>query len=63
MKKNEKSNETMLLTLCHRCAEQFYNSYEHSIRRVDLRQQEKESCSYCSVRQGFDYLITHKTSK
>jgi mRNA interferase MazF len=61
MKKKRKERgkqDEMLLCLCTACARQFYNSPEHVIRRANPNQQIKDTCNYCSVRQGFDYLIS-----
>lgn len=52
-----KSN-VMELTLCPCCANQFYNSPEHSIRRLDPYQFDKENCTFCGIRSGWDYVIT-----
>ena len=47
----------MLMTLCARCAWQFYESPWHRIRREDPWQIELETCTYCNVRRGYDYII------
>jgi len=57
------ANEKLLLCLCPICANQFYNSSEHIIKRVDLNQEIKETCTYCQVREGFDFEITKKKVK
>jgi hypothetical protein len=67
MKKNRKKKprkthgDSMLLTLCAKCAAQFYDSDEHIIRRVNPNQRIKETCCYCSCRQGFDYTVQRRT--
>lgn len=55
-----KANEKLLLCLCSICANQFYNSSEHIIKRVDPYQAEKKICTYCDVRSGYDYEIIKK---
>lgn len=52
----------MVLTLCGTCLRQFTLSPEHIVRRID-RAQTKELCTYCHVRGGYDYRITHKKKR
>jgi len=49
--------EPMEICLCSRCASQFYNSRQHFIKRADYYQINKEPCTYCNSRNGFDFLI------
>jgi mRNA interferase MazF len=56
-------NKPMELTLCTVCARQYYNSPEHNITRKSKTQRIKEHCDFCSVRTGFDYIITQKEKK
>jgi len=62
MRNRKKSNreDAMLITLCGSCAAQFFNSVEHSIRRVNLNQKFKDTCCYCGCRRGWDYSITKR---
>lgn len=48
------------LSLCDACAQQFYNSPAHSIRRSNISQSVKETCTYCGYRKGFDFLVKRK---
>ena len=48
----------LTLCLCSACAENFYGSGAYFLRRVDPVQVEKELCTYCNQRIGFDYEIT-----
>jgi len=50
--------DEMLLTLCHACAQQFYDSPEHKIRRADYNQVVLDECDYCTVRRGYNFIIT-----
>lgn len=59
-KKHGKNRDAMLLTLCASCARQFYDSPEHTIRRADAGQRFKETCTYCGMKQGYDYTVAHK---
>ena len=46
-----------LMPLCSCCASQFYQSGACRIRRANPRQTERDFCTYCGYRKGFDYLI------
>ena len=50
----------MLLSLCSACAQQFYDSPAHKIRRSDYEQVVKEECDYCAVRRGFSFIIAER---
>ena len=64
MKKNrDKNDKPMLLTLCARCAAQFYNSDEHIIRRTNMNQKIKEPCCYCGCRNGWDYSVKRRAKR
>lgn len=52
-----KKQEPMLLTLCPKCAAQFYNSASHHIKKAQEHQNIKEVCMFCNVRRGVDYYI------
>ena len=49
----------MLLCLCSACAQQFYDSPDHRIRRADYDQVIKDICNFCGTRYGFDFLVTN----
>ena len=53
----KKLDKPILMCLCPVCAKPFYNSKEHFIIRADQDQTIKETCMFCNVRQGYDYLI------
>jgi len=55
-----KPQDEMLLTLCHACAQQFYDAPEHKIRRADYQEVIKQDCDYCAVRRGFCFIITKR---
>lgn len=50
--------QSIELTLCPICAKQFYGSKKHHIRRSRIWQSQRDVCTYCNIRYGFDYLIT-----
>ena len=56
----KKLDKPILMCLCPVCAKPFYNSKEHFIIRADRDQTIKETCMFCNVRQGYDYLIRKK---
>jgi hypothetical protein len=47
----------MELCLCHRCASAYYNMPDHRIERVDFLQVEKDTCTICGYRMGFDFYV------
>lgn len=51
------SKESIMMCLCPRCARAFEELPHHSVRRVDWRQQTKDTCTYCGVGMGYDYWI------
>lgn len=56
----KKLDKPVLMCLCPMCAKPFYNSKEHFFIRADRDQTIKETCMFCNVRQGYDYLIRKK---
>ncbi|HBT63989.1 MAG TPA: Growth inhibitor [Ruminococcaceae bacterium] len=59
----ERHPDEMELCLFQTCANQFYNSPDHIIKRTDPFQQVKDDCTYCQVRRGYDYRIWNKKRK
>ena len=47
----------MMMTLCPRCAHEYYDLSDHIIRRVNPFQLYKDTCNKCHVRNGWDYFI------
>lgn len=50
-------NNAILLCLCPTCANEFYNAPGHYIKRADINQTAKSTCTRCNVRQGYDFLV------
>ena len=50
----------LILCLCSTCANNFYGSGAFTLRRVNPAQTEKDTCTYCNNRKGFDYEIIPK---
>lgn len=46
-----------MICLCATCANAFYNVPTIRIQRVDRYQLVKDTCTYCGVRNGYDYII------
>lgn len=59
----EKNSPKMVLCLCHPCANNFFGSGTYNLRRIDPSAIEKEDCTYCGQRRGYDYVITKKRGK
>ena len=59
---SRKPPDEMILSLCSACAQQFYDSPEHKIRRADYQEVIKQECDYCAVRRGFSFVISGKKS-
>ena len=51
-----------MICLCATCANAFYNVPTIRIKRVDRYQLVKDCCTYCGVRNGYDYIITPRKS-
>lgn len=56
------TNIPLILSLCYSCANQFYNSGAHFIKWLDPEQEIKETCMYCKVRTGFDFILIERKS-
>ena len=50
----------LILCLCSACADNFYDTSAYSLRRIDPQQTEKDTCTYCNQRKGFDYEVIPK---
>lgn len=60
----EKKHEEnpVLMCLCFRCASTFYNIPGYHVKRHDYYQVEKDVCTFCNSRTGYDYEITRKSN-
>lgn len=59
---NREKTLKMELCLCGVCAHHFYNSPASHIRRKDPYQLEKDVCTFCNVRYGFDYIVSSRNA-
>jgi mRNA interferase MazF len=53
-------NNAILLCLCPTCAGEFYNTPNYYIKRADINQTTKSTCTRCNVRQGYDFLVVQR---
>ena len=52
-----------MICLCATCANAFYNVPTIRIQRVDRYQLVKDTCTYCGVRNGYDYRTKRLTDE
>lgn len=45
------------LCLCPTCADNFYGTGAFVLKRVDPSAVEKDTCTYCGQRRGYDYIV------
>ena len=50
----------LILCLCGTCADNFYGTGAYYLRRIDPQQIEKDTCTYCNQRKGYDYELIPK---
>lgn len=51
------------LCLCPNCANQFYSSPDHVIRRAEGKQAENSICEYCEFEPGLDFIIINRRKR
>lgn len=52
--------QKITLCLCSTCANNFYGTGAFSLKRVNPNATEKDSCTYCGQRRGYDYEVVPK---
>ena len=52
--------DALVMSLCGVCTENFRNTGAYYLRRVNPAQVEKEPCTYCGQRLGFDYVVIRR---
>lgn len=52
----------MEICLCSICASAFYDMPAYKIIRKDPYQVERDLCTYCSSRLGYDFLISKRAN-
>ena len=53
-------SERFSMTLCGKCLDSYRRTNAYHIRRADPSQLVKETCMFCGIRSGYDYLLTPK---
>lgn len=53
----EEVPENLIICLCPACANNFYGTGSYYLRRVHPERVEKDICTYCGQRPGFDYEV------
>lgn len=56
----EEMPENLIMCLCPTCANNFYGTGSYFLRRVNTDSSEKDICTYCGQRRGFDYEIVRR---
>ena len=63
MRQIAQEKHSIELTLCPSCVRQFYNTRNFYVCRVNQYQQERDKCSYCGIRSGWDYIVSTMPAK
>lgn len=50
-------DSSLLHCLCPVCRNKFFDSRQYYILRADRTQKEKDVCTYCQTRMGYDYYV------
>ena len=58
----DSNHKEMEICLCPSCASAFYDIPSYKIIRKDPYQVERDLCTYCSRRLGYDYLISKRAN-
>ncbi len=58
--KEKSPTKQFSMTLCGRCLGSFQRTNAYHIRRADPSQLVKETCMFCGIRMGYDYLLAPK---
>lgn len=52
--------DALIMSLCGTCADNFRSTGAYFLRRADPNQAEKEICTYCNRRNGYDFVVIRK---
>ena len=58
-----KKNEKMVMCLCGRCVNSFFQTNKYRIVRVDPYNPIREACTLCRLGRGYDYIIAPRYTK
>ena len=56
----EETSKNLIMCLCPACANNFYGTGSYYLRRVHSERVEKDICTYCGQRPGFDYEVVKR---
>lgn len=59
----EEVPENLIMCLCPACANNFYGTGSYYLRRVNPAQRERDICTYCNQRPGFDYEVVKRAER
>ena len=59
----EETSKNLIMCLCPACANNFYGTGSYYLRRVHPGRVEKDICTYCGQRPGFDYDAVKKKER
>ena len=59
----EETPKNLIMCLCPACANNFYGTGSYYLRRVHPGRVEKDICTYCGQRPGFDYEVVKKKER
>lgn len=54
------TSNALVMSLCGVCAGNFRDTGAYFLCRVDPKQRDKETCTFCSRRQGYDFVVVKK---
>lgn len=55
--------KTFEACLCPTCLNNFFETHNYIIRRIDKFQTEKDTCTYCQQHRGYDYRIIDRKER
>ncbi|MDD3795323.1 MAG: type II toxin-antitoxin system PemK/MazF family toxin [Lachnospiraceae bacterium] len=50
----------LIMCLCPACARNFADTGNYFLQRINPQQKEKETCTYCNRRAGYDFAVIRK---
>ena len=53
-------DDFMLLTRCRKCHQTFCDSDDYLVWRADFEQEQREPCTICNTRTGYDYKVVRR---
>jgi homoserine kinase len=59
----EEIPENLIMCLCPTCAHNFYGTGSYFLRKINPTQKERDICTYCNQRPGFDYEVIRRNNR